>query len=156
MKKCAVFTAVAALACELMTPAFAASPFNETTMLGWQQTTKPTAMAYARLPFHASATDQFQPRTGIMITSPQTYRVGGPLTRASAPGMVDLGFTGRNFAAPWTATLNVSDAVAWAQDPKALPKNSHNLFESGTSWVVVGLLSVGIIGGVYALSDRSK
>lgn len=91
-----------------------------------------------------------------MITAPQSYRIGQAFTRTGVPGMIDFGFTGRDFSTPWTATLNVSTSVAWAQDPAALPKNTHYLFESGVSWVIVGVISAGIIGGVYALSDRPK
>lgn len=156
MNKCAAFTAIAALAGQLITSAFAAAPFPGTTMFDQQRVAAPAVMAYMRMPLQSVKSTAFQPRAGLMITSPQAYRVGDSFSRTSAPGMLDLGFTARDLASPWTATFNVGGAVAWAQDPKALPKNTRNLFESGTSWVVVGLLSAGIIGGVYALSDRGK
>ena len=147
------------MAGQLATPALAASPsanspFGDTTIYGQQRIAAPAAMAYVRVPFHAARTDAFQPRAGVVITAPQAYRVGEAFTRTAAPGIIDLGFTGRDFTSPWTATVNVSGNVAWAEDPKSLPKNTHSLFESGTSWIVVGLLSVGIAGGVYALSER--
>ena len=142
------------MACQLVTPALAAGPFGDTTIYGQQRVAAPAAMAYVRVPFHAAKVDAFQPRAGVVITAPKAYRVGEAFTRTAAPGIIDFGFTGRDFTSPWTATVNVSGNVAWAEDPKALPKNTHNLFESGTSWIVVGLLSVGIAGGVYVLSTR--
>jgi hypothetical protein len=156
MKKHALLTAIAVLACHGATPALAAGPNDPTTMQGWQRIAEPAAMAYVRVPFHATRKDRRQARAGIMITSPRTYRAGQVFTRTSAPGMVDFGFTGTSFSSPWTATLNVSTSVAWAQDPEVLPKNTHYLSDSGLSWVVVGVISAGIIGGVYALSDRPK
>ncbi len=156
MKKCAAFSAIAALAGQLMTPAYAAGPLPGTTMFDQQRVAAPVVMAYMRMPLQSVKSHKFEPRAGLMITSPVGYRVGDSFSRSSVPGMLDLGFTGRDLASPWTATLNAGGAVAWAQDPKALPKNTHYLFESGTSWVVVGLLSAGIIVGVYALSERSK
>ncbi len=156
MKKFAVLVAAAALAGQLATPAFAAGTFNDATMLGWQQRSAPAAMAYFSVPFHAARNDRLQPRAGLMITAPQAYYPGAKSSLTSAPGMVDFAFTGNDLNTPWTATLNVQNQVAWASDPKALPKNSKQLFESGVSWVVVGVLSAGIIVGVYALSDRSK
>lgn len=156
MKKYAALVAATALVGQLATPAFAAGAFNDATMLGWQQRSAPAAMAYFSVPFHAERSDRIQPRAGLMITAPQAYYPGAMSSRVSKPGMVDLAFTGNTFDSPWTATLNVQNQVAWASDPKALPKNTKQLFESGVSWVVVGALSAGIIIGVYALSDRSK
>jgi hypothetical protein len=156
MKKSIVYAAIAALTCQAATPAFAGGPFHPTTALGWQRTSGPAAMAYVRVPFHARKTDRDQPRAGFMLTSPGAYRPGDAYSRISAPGLVDFGFTGRNFKSPWTATLNLSSQVAWASDKDELPKNTRYLFESGTSWLVVGVVSAGIIVGVYALSERDK
>ncbi len=153
MKKSTFVVAAFALAAQVVTPAFAGS-YDFNPALGPQRTAAPAAMGYFRLPLHAGAKDSAQPRAGFMITSPQTYRVGQTFSRIGAPGMVDIGFTGRDLSTPWTATLNVSNTVAWAQNPDALPKNTHYLFESGLSWVVVGVISAGIIGGIYALSDK--
>ena len=156
MNKPAVSLALVALLGQLAAPAYAGGTFNETTMLGWQKTSRPAAMAYVRLPFHAGRADASQPRAGFMITAPRGYRVGAMPVRTAAPGVIDFGFTGRNFQSAWTASINVNDAVAWASKPEALPKNATHLFESGASWVVVGLISVGIVAGTIALSDRKK
>lgn len=158
MKKRAVLLA----ACLLATPALAGGPpslgasgtFNRSTMRGWQQHTQPAAVAYMRMPFHSNKHDRFQPRAGLMLSAPRTYSAGEPLLRASAPGMIDFGFTGGNFNRRWTPTLNFSNSVVWSSDPSALPKNTHYLFESGTSWVVVGVATVAIIAGVWVLSEQ--
>ncbi len=156
MKKYAVFAAVVAMASQIVTPAFAAgaSPFGDTTIYGQQRVASAAAMAYLRLPMNATKGDPIQPRAGIVVTAPQAYEAGEVVSRLEAPGIIDFGFTGHNFTAPWTATINVNGNLAWAEDPKSLPKNTHNMFESGTSWIVVGLLTVGVAGGVYALSKR--
>ena len=156
MKKCVALVATAALVAQLATPAFAAGTFNDATMLGWQQRSAPAALAYFSVPFHTARQGRLQPRAGLMITAPQAYYPGKMSALTSAPGMVDFAFTGKDFNSPWTGTLHVQNQVVWASDPKALPKNTKQLFESGVSWVVVGALSAGIIIGVYALSDRSK
>ncbi|MSO72436.1 MAG: hypothetical protein EXQ84_02345 [Rhodospirillaceae bacterium] len=152
----AVIVAFAAIAGQLATPAFAAGAFNETTMLGWQRTAAPAAMAYVRMPFHATRADRLQPRAGFMITAPQTYRAGTVISRASASGIIDFGFTGRDFRSPWTATFNVSNAVAWSGNPDVLPKGTHHLFERGTSWVAVGAVTIGVIAGTLAMAGRAK
>ncbi len=156
MKKSAVFAAVAAIAGQLATPAWAAGAFAENTMLGWQRNAPPAIMAYGRVPFHATPRDRRQPRVGLMISAPTSYRAGTFVSRASAPGVVDFGFTGRNFRSPWTASLNVSTAVAWTGNPDAMPKNTVYLMENSSSWLVVGVLSVGIVAGTLALVGREK
>ena len=156
MRICIVLTAVVAMAGQFATPTFAASAFNATTMLGSRQIAGPTAMAYVRVPFHARKIGRFQPRAGFMVTAPQSYRPGTLISRASIPGIIDFGFTGRDFHHPWTATLNVGDVVAWSGNPDALPKNTVHLFESGASPAVVGAVTVGAIAGTLALVDRPK
>ena len=156
MNKYAVFAAVVAVASQLALPAFAASPFTETSMAGLQRIAAPSVMAYMRVPFHTLKTDSLQPRAGLMVTAPQSYRAGTVLSRASAPAIVDFGFTGRDFSRPWTATLNVNDAVAWSGNPDSLPKNTVHLFESGTSWIVVGAVTVGVVAGTLAMVGRAK
>ncbi len=156
MKSHAVIAVIAAIASQTVTPALAAGALDENTMLGWQRNAGPAAMAYFRMPFHATRADRLQPRAGFMITPPQSYRAGTVISRANAPGIIDFGFTGRDFRSPWTATFNVSDAVAWSGNPDALPKGTRHLFESGTSWMAVGAVTVGIIAGTLALAGRAK
>ncbi len=155
MKKCVVFAAVAALASQLAAPAFAAEMFDRSTMLGWQRTASPTAMAYVRMPFQSAGTGSQQPRAGFMITPPHTYRPGTAQAFSSAHGVVDFGITGRDFHQPWTTSLNLNNAVAWTGNAEAMPKNATYLFESGVSWVVVGVASVVIIAGTIALSNEN-
>jgi hypothetical protein len=153
MKKHAFLVATVALLTQAAGPAFA-GPFKDPTMLGWQRKSSSAAVAYVSMPFHSGKNSRMQPRAGLMITAPQGYRVGSHLAYTAAPGIIDFGFTGRGFRSPWIATINVNNAVAWASDPKELPKNSKHLFESGISWVVVGAVSIGIIAGALALSTR--
>ena len=155
MKKYAAFAAAIAMAGQLVSPA-AAGVFNETTMLGWRRVSEPAAVAYFKIPLQTGKGFKAQPRAGFMISAPKSYSADSAVLQQAGAGMVDFGFTGRHFDRPWTASLMVSNQVAWASNPEALPKNTPHLFESGASWVVVGLLSAGIIVGVYALSDRDK
>lgn len=156
MKKYAAVAAAVAMTGQLIAPAQAAGVFNDTTMLGWQRTSQPAAVAYFKIPLQADKGYAAQPRAGLMISGPKSYAAGTAVMHQSGPGALDLGFTGRDFSSPWTASLMVSNQVAWAANPDALPKNAPHMFESGTSWVVVGLLSAGIIAGVYVLADRNK
>lgn len=159
MKKFAAVAAVLAMAGQLVAPAYAAGaagPLKDSTMMGWQRTSEAAAMAYIKMPFQKSNTLRGQPRAGLMITSPRNYRAGTPVMHASGSGIVDLGITGQGLRTPWNASLLVQDRVAWTSNPETLPPNTKNLFESGTSWVVVGLVSAGIIGGVILLSERDK
>lgn len=156
MKKLATFVAAVAMAGQLVSPAYAAGAFNETTMLGWRHVSAPAAVAYFKMPLQTVKGFSAQPRAGLMISSPKSYSASAPVMYQSGSGAVDFGFTGRNFDSPWTASLMVSNQLAWANNPEALPKNTPHLFESGASWVMVGLLSAGVIAGVYVLADRSK
>ena len=154
MKKRAVLAAAIAMAGQSITPAFAGGMFNENTMLGWRQRMEPTAMAYVKIPFHTTKTDHRQFSAGIKVTTPQAYRPGAAPPRSGATGWIDFSVTGYDLRSPWTTTLNVNGFTAWADNPDLLPKN-HPHF-SGSSWILVGALSAGIIGGVIALSDRDK
>lgn len=159
MKKFAACAAALALAGQLVAPAYAAGsagPLKDSTMMGWQRTSEAAAMAYFKVPFHQANTLRGQPRAGLMITSPRNYTAGTTIMHASGSGIVDLGITGHSLRAPWNASLLVQDRVAWTSNPETLPANTKNLFESGASWVVVGLVSAGIIGGVILLSERDK
>ena len=152
MRKAAVFATAAAWAMQLATPAFA---FDRNTMLGAPRFQGPAAMGYVRVPFGGSSSHSL-PRAGLMISAPGAATLGRPLIRSAVPGAVDFGFTGKSFDHPWTATLNVSDRVAWAADPAALPKNTpHLMGELGgaTSWIIVGVASAAIIIGAYAMSE---
>ena len=156
MRKLIAFVTAAAVASQLTTPVLANDMFPDTTMLGWRRTSDAAAMAYFKLPFHASKNERRQPRFGLMITTPGPYAAGTVVNHAAMPSLLDLGFSGRDFRNDWTASVTVSDTVAWASDPASLPKDTRNLFEGGTTWVVVGVLSVGIAVGAYALADRKK
>jgi hypothetical protein len=154
MKKYAVAAAAIAMAGQLVSPAYAAGVFNETTMLGWKRTSEPAAVAYFKLPFQWGESLKAQPRVGFMISSPRTYAASAAVPHQTGRGIVDLGFTGRDFYSPWTASLNFNGQTAWTSDRDAMPKNTKYLFESGTSWVVVGIASAAIIAGVYLASEN--
>jgi hypothetical protein len=161
MKKIAAFVAAVAMMGSVIAPAQAAGVFRDallkdTTMLGWQRTSQPAAVAYFKMPLQADKHGAAQPRAGLMISAPKSYAAGTAVLRQSGAGMIDLGFSGRDLSTPWTASLMVSNQVAWTANPEAMPKNTKYLFESGASWVVVGLVSVGIIAGVYVLADRDN
>lgn len=156
MKKLAALVAVAAMAGQLVSPAYAGGVYNNTTMQGWQRTAEPAAMAYFRLPFQTSRNERAKPSIGLMITGPHAYSVNSGLVRSASPGVIDLAITGQTLRSPWTAALRVNDRLAWASNPEALPKDTPHLFESGTSWAVVGLVTVGVIAGIYVLADRGK
>lgn len=151
MKKFAVFAAVAALAVQVAAPASAAV-FNDYTMQGWQRTSGPAAMGYVRLPFNGSASHQL-PRAGLMLSGPGSISAGHVYVRSAVPGAVDFGFTGRSFTSPWTATLNLSNTIAWASNPAALPKNTPHLLEGPTTWIIVGAVSAALIVGFYVGSE---
>jgi hypothetical protein len=156
MRKFITIVTAAAVISQIATPVLAADMFNPTTMLGWRRTADATAMAYVRLPLRAVKVDSRQPRVGLMIGAPGPYSIGRPINRAASPSMVDFGFSGRDFRSNWAASLTVNDAVAWTSDPQSLPKNTRNLFDGGITWVVVGVLSVGLMVGGYALADKDK
>jgi hypothetical protein len=154
MKKYAALAAVIALTGQTVSPAFAAGVFNDTTMLGWKRTSEPAAVAYFKMPFQSGPGLKAQPRVGLMISSPRSYSASTAIVHQAGSGVVDLGFTGRDFYSPWTATLNFNNQVAWASNPDALPKNTKYFLESGTSWALVGVASAAIIAGVILASEN--
>lgn len=149
MKKIAAFAAALALSLPLAAPAQA---FDRNTMFGIPRLSGPMPMGYVRVPFHGAKSRL--PRAGVMLTSPGMSSVDKPLIRSAAPGVVDFGVTRRSARTRWTPTLNVSDNVAWAGNPDALPKDTKrlDLMGSGASWIIVGVASAAIITAVVASS----
>ncbi len=167
MRKVTTFMAAAAMCTQLAAPAlaydrFAQETFNRTTTLGWTRTTGAAAMGYFRMPFGQTSTKQAAPRFGLMVTGPQTYSAGEVPLALNAPRIVDLSFTGRDLQNPlqtssWRGALTVGKSVAWVSDRKDLPDSeAPHLFESGVSWVAVGLVTVAAVAGAFALTDRKK
>ncbi|MHB1204692.1 MAG: hypothetical protein ACYCZX_03920 [Rhodospirillaceae bacterium] len=162
MRKVTTFIAVAAMCSQLAAPAFAYDMFNRTTLLGGPRTSDAAAMGYFRLPLGQGAGKQSAPRFGLMIAGPQAYAAGEVPLHLNAPRMVDLSFTGRDLNAPWQTSswrgsLAVGNAVAWVSDRKGLPESEAPRFlESGTSWVVVGVVTVAAVAGAFALTNRGK
>ncbi|GEM_PF-3591146 len=155
MRILAAVLAAFVLLAQTSVSAWAEGPFNQTTMLGWPKASKGAAMAYFRLPLHDTPRTSAQPRFGLMISGPSMRSAGFNNTRVQGPALLDLGITGRNLESPWTASLNVGDAPAWASNPDALPRGTNkHLLESGVSWVAVGLISVGIAAGVLVLVEK--
>jgi hypothetical protein len=162
MRKVTTFIAVAAMTSQLAAPAFAYDTFNRTTLLGGQRTSDAAAMGYFRLPLGQGTSQQSAPRFGLMIAGPQVYSAGEVPLHLNAPRMIDLSFTGRDLSAPlqtasWRGSLAMGKTVAWVSDRKGLPDSeAPRLLESGTSWAIVGLLTVGAVAGAFALTNRGK
>lgn len=162
MRKTTTFVAVAAMASQLAVPAAAGEIFNRTTLLGGARTSGAAAMGYFRLPLGQTPGKTSAPRFGLMVAGPQTYSAGEVPLALNAPRIVDLAVTGRNLNAPFTASswrgsLSFGNTVAWVSDRKDLPpEEARHLLESGTSWLVVGAVTVGAVAGAFALTNRKR
>ncbi len=155
MKILTVLVAVVAVLGHMVVPAQAEMLFNKTTMLGWQKKASGSAMAYVSVPTHSTRAGDAQPRVGLMITGPSVSAVGRQAQRLHGPRVLDFGLTGRGINRPWTASLNVGRATAWANNPDALPRGTKtHLMDSGLSWVAVGLISAGIVAGVLIMVEE--
>jgi hypothetical protein len=136
---------------------FSPGVFNQNTMQGWKRTTSGSAMVYGRLPFHPKSTDSTQPQLGFAITAPYRLNGSGVLLHTGAPKLVDLRFNATNFSGGFTTSLHVGSTKAWSYDPTAAPGERHfSLFDSGLSWVGVGLIGAGIIAGTFALTENGS
>jgi hypothetical protein len=147
MKRIAAFIVAAALSVPLAAPAQA---FDRFTMFGQPRLSGPVPMGYVRLPFHGTASRM--PRAGVMLSSPGMYSVDRPLIRSAQTGVVDFGVTRRSARSRWTPTVNVSDHVAWAGNPDALPKDAKRLDLMGgsTTWIIVGVASAALATAIMA------
>lgn len=162
MRTVTTFVAVAAMASQLAAPAFATDIFNRNTILGTVHTSGAAAMGYFRLPLGQSPARSNAPRFGLMVAGPQPYTAGEVPLALNAPRIIDFSFTGRDMTQPWSATswrasLAVGDQVAWVSNRKDLPPGeAPHLLDSGTSWIAVGLVTVGAVAGAFALTNRSR
>lgn len=144
----------------LAAPAVAADIFDRNTMLGWQRSTGASVMAYARLPFHATKADTTTPRLGVAMTAPVRSTGGRVMLHAQAPRLVDIGFNAKGFNAKgfdgaWSASINVGATPAWSYDPERRSGEQHRyLFDSGLSWVGVGLITVGLFAGTLFIAEN--
>ncbi len=134
---------------------FAPGLFNTNTMQGWQRATGASAMAYFNLPFHATKSSAAQPHIGFAMTAPHRVNGAGVLLHTQAPRFVDFRLNATDFSGGWTSAIYVGNSKAWTYDPTAAPgEKAHNMFESGTSWVVVGLLGAATLAGAFALTEN--
>ncbi len=162
MRKVTTFVAIAAMTTQLAAPAFAGDMFNRNTLLGGTRTSGAAAMGYFRLPLGDAPGKTNAPRFGLMVAGPQTYNAGEVPLALNAPRIVDFAFTGRDLGAPltaaaWRGSLTVGNTLAWVSDRKDLPQGeAPHLMESGTSWIVVGALTVGAVAGAFALTNRKR
>lgn len=162
MRKVSTFAAVAAMASQLAAPACAGEMFNRTTLLGGTRTSGAAAMGYFRIPLGQAPGKTNAPRLGLMVAGPQTYSAGDVPLALNAPRIVDFAFTGRDLAAPfaassWRGSLTVGNTVTWVSDRNGLPPGeTKHLLESGTSWLVVGAVTVGAVAGAFALTNRKR
>jgi predicted RecA/RadA family phage recombinase len=134
---------------------FARGLFDLNTMQGWQRATGASAMAYASLPFHAAKSGTAAPHVGFAMTAPFRVNGAGVLLHTNAPRLIDLRFNATDVNGGWTSALHIGSAKAWTYDPTAASgERHHTLFESGPSWVVVGLLGAAVIAGTFALTEN--
>jgi hypothetical protein len=144
----------------LVSTAAAADPlsrgvFDQNTMQGWKRTTGASTMLYGSLPLHPTKANNAGPALGIAITSPYRVNGAGVLLHTAAPKLMDLRLTAKDFNGGWTSALRFGSTQAWTYDPNAKPgERHHNLFDSGPSWVVVGLLGAVAIAGTFALTEN--
>lgn len=165
MRKLMTFLAIAAVATDLAAPVYAADtlgsgPFNPTTVLGWQHTNRPAAMAYFHMPF-AGGDRASVPHVGLMIAGPSAYYPGQSALHLDGPRVLDLTFgrgaVGQSWSQdPWSTTLMVGNAVAWSNDHSANAPTGPHLSASATTWVAVGLLTAGAVVGAFALANRKQ
>lgn len=133
-------------------PATARELFHRDTMLGWQRTTGAAAVVYGRLPFHATATEAAQPRLGLAMTAPQ--RATGLRLHTQAPRLVDIGVNAKGFDGAWSVSARLGATPAWSYDPDRAAGERHlHLFDSGLSWVAVGLVGAGLFAGVFMITE---
>lgn len=129
--------------------------FDQNTMLGWQRSAGASAMAYGKIKFHPSKSDAEPARFGVAMTAPYRVNGAGVLLSTQAPRFVDFGFSTKDFQGTWASSLKVGSTQAWSYDPARPAGQQHmNIFESGPSWVVVGLLGAAVIAGTFALTEN--
>jgi len=129
--------------------------FDQNTMQGWKRTTGASTMLYGRLPFHPTKANNARPALGIAVTAPYRVNGAGVLLHTAAPKLVDLRLTATDFNGRWTSALRIGSTQAWTYDPNAKSGEQHrHLFESGPSWVVVGLVGAAVIAGTFALTEN--
>lgn len=140
--------------------AFAADPFprgmfDQHTMQGWQRSTGASAMAYGSFKFHPTKSDAEPAKFGVAMTAPYRVNGAGVLLRTQAPKLMDFSFNTRSFDGTWGSSLSVGATRAWTYDPYAPQGEQHtNFLDSGTSWIVVGLATVAIGVGIFALTEN--
>lgn len=131
--------------------------FDRNTMQGWQRSTSGSAMVYGRLPFHPSKASEAQPQLGIAVTAPYRVSGAGVLLHTGAPKLIDLRLNATDLRGAFTASLHVGSAKAWSFDPQAAPgERTYSIFDSGISWVAVGLISAGVVAGAFALTENGS
>ncbi|MDX2141757.1 MAG: hypothetical protein SFV19_00255 [Rhodospirillaceae bacterium] len=146
--------AMCAMTAILSAPVGARDLFDRNTMQGWRQSSGASAMVYGRLPFHAAKADDTQARLGFAVTTP--YRMSGMGVRlhTQAPRLVDIGINAKDFDGAWSASASVGATPAWSYDPDRPAGEQHlHLFDSGLSWVAVGLVGAGLFAGVFMITE---
>jgi hypothetical protein len=146
--------ALCAIAVGLSEPSAARDLFDRNTMQGWRQSSGAAAMVYGRLAFHATASDDTQAWLGFAMTTP--YRASGMGVRlhTQAPRLVDIGINAKGFDGAWSATAFVGATPAWSYDPDRPTGEQHlHLFDSGLSWVAVGLVGAGLFVGAFMITE---
>lgn len=144
------FVAAAVAASVLTASCGSAFAFDPATGQPWQRFSPPAAVAYFKLPFNATRTED-RVVYGFAITAPMLrYSSMAPALIADTPKLLDLRFNG---AVP--DTLRVTGQVAWTLDPsKQLDGQRLNLL-GGLGDMVLGLAGTAVaVYGIYSLVKK--
>ena len=134
---------------------FVLDSFNRNTMQGWQRSAGASALAYARVPFHPDRTATSVAQMGFAMTAPYRISGAGVLLHGAAPRLVDLRFNAADVSGGWSSALYLGASPAWSYDPARAPgERVTHMFDSGPSWVAVGLLGAAVIAGTFALTEN--
>ena len=129
--------------------ALSSDPFNGH---GWQRSRPPAAVAYFKMPFHASKEDG-KVAYGLAVTAPTPRRYSSaPVLIGDTPKLLDLRFEG---ALPHT--LNLSEQVVWSLRGATQygGEQRHLLGVPGLGGLVLGAaLTAGAVYGLYTVVKK--
>jgi hypothetical protein len=145
LRKLTTYAAVVALLASTSVPALAGD-----TMMDWggSRTNGPAAMAYFKVPFHATEARE-NPYAGFALTgiAGRSGQFGPSLF--DAPKVMDFRLSGYG-----DQTMYVAGAVAWDKNPSTLPGYQKNLFGMGTADTGLAVVAAGAaVWGIVELAD---
>lgn len=121
------------------------------TMMDWggSRTNGPAAMAYFKLPLHATKASE-NPTAGFALTGVAGRSGQFAPSMFDAPKVMDFRLSGYG-----DQTMYVGSAVAWDKNPTTLPDNQKNLFGLGTGGTILAVVVAGAaVWGIYELVDN--